>query len=220
MGEGWTFLATSMTAEDAGAPDELQCWVYDVSELQRASAFGAAMAQLPWPERRAKVGRFVFSKDQCLCLGAGLLCAHALHAVGVSDLTMDYGEYGKPRLKNHPHVHFNVSHSGAMAACAVWSAPVGIDVEERQPYDEGVARLCFTDAELTWLGRQDNTDQAFTRLWTRKESYLKLLGTGLSKPANSFEAMPGAYPESGIRFCEYALPGYALCACVRATGQT
>ncbi|MDO4796886.1 MAG: 4'-phosphopantetheinyl transferase superfamily protein [Coriobacteriales bacterium] len=195
-------------------------WYCDVLGLYDARVFREAMAQLPWPERRAKVDRFVFQKDKCLCLGAGLLCAHALREAGAHDLAMDYGPHGKPYLKNHPHLHFNVSHSGTMVACAVSSDPVGIDVEERQPYDEGVARLCFTHEELEWLGRQDDADQAFVRLWTRKESYLKLLGTGLSKPANSFSAMPGAYPEPNMCFCERELANCALCICTRGHAAT
>lgn len=193
----------------------LRAWYYDVTELYDARAFTEAMALLPWPERRSKVERFVFLKDKCLCLGAGLLCAHALRTAGARDLAMGYGAYGKPYLLNHPGIHFNVSHSGTIAACAVASEPVGIDVEECQPYDEGVARLCFTDDELVWLHKQDDADQAFVRLWTRKESYLKLLGCGLSKPANSFSAIPGTLPETDVRFCEYYLQTYAVCVCAR-----
>lgn len=190
-------------------------WYYDVSELYDARAFEAAMALLPWPERRSKVERFVFLKDRCLCLGAGLLCAHALRMAGARDLAMGYGAYGKPYLLNHPGVHFNVSHSGTIAACAVSSEPVGIDVEECHTFDENVARLCFTDDELAWLDEQANTDRAFVRLWTRKESYLKLLGCGLGKPANSFSAMPGTCPETDVRFCEYHLQASTLCICTR-----
>lgn len=213
-------MDTSFTTASVETPPFVSwCWYYDVSELYDAETFNVAMALLPWSERRAKVERFVFLKDKCLCLGAGLLCAYALRAAGARDLTMAYGAYDKPHLKNHPHIHFNVSHSGTMAVCAVSSSPVGIDVEERQSYDEGVARLCFTDDELEWLSQQADADWAFTRLWTRKESYLKLLGTGLSKSANSFVAIPGAYPEPNVRFCEYSISKYALCVCARVRGD-
>lgn len=188
---------------------------YDVAELYDARVFEAALARLPWPERRAKVGRFVFLKDRCLCLGAGLLCAQALRRAGARDLAMGYGTYGKPYLLHHPHIHFNVSHSGTMAVCVVSSVPVGIDVEERHPYDDGVARLCFVDEELAWIRQQDDASHAFTRLWTRKESYLKLLGCGLSKAANSFSALPGTYPEPGVRFAEYDVRGYSVCVCAK-----
>lgn len=198
---------------------EERCWYYDVSELYDAAAYAAAMSLLPWPERRAKAERFVFNKDRCLCLGAGLLCAYALRKVGARNLAMSYGDHGKPYLQNHPNIHFNISHSGTMAVCAVSSVPVGIDVEEHQPYDEGVARLCFTDEELEWVGQQSDAAHAFTRLWTRKESYLKLLGTGLSKSANSFLAQPGSLPEPKVRFHEYDFQGYSLCLCTRVQGN-
>ncbi len=171
------------------------------------------MAWLPWPERREKVERFVFLKDRCLSLGAGILCAYALRQAGAHDLTLGYNENDKPYLLNHPNIHFNLSHSERIAACAVSSAPVGIDVEQCQAYDEGVAKLCFTAEERAWLNEQEDTQRAFARLWTRKESYLKLRGCGLSIPPNSFVAMPGIYSQSNLQFFEYHLPRYELCIC-------
>ena len=193
-----------------------ECWRYDVLELYDESAFKRAMALLPWPERRAKVERFVFQKDKCLCLGAGLLLAFALREVGVRSLALGYGAHDKPYLLDCPNVHFNLSHSGTWAVCAVSTDQVGIDVEEHRAYDDGVARLCFTPREIAWMERQDDVPKAFARLWTRKESYVKLLGTGLSVAPSSIETMPGARPEPGVGFCEYELSKYAVCVCARS----
>ena len=204
------------TSATASAPNQTTCWRYNVLELYHEDVFARAMDLLPWPERRAKVERFVFQKDKCLCLGAGLLLAFALREAGVRDLALGYGAHDKPYLLNCSNVHFNLSHSGTWAVCAVSSNPVGIDVEEHRAYDDGVARLCFTAKEIAWMGRQGDTPKAFARLWTRKESYVKLLGTGLSKPPNSFEAMPGSALERSISFCEHELPHHAVCVCVRA----
>ena len=212
-------MATCPKATEPTADQPLcQCWCYDVLELYDEAVFNRAMALLPWSERRAKVERFVFQKDKCLCLGAGLLLSFALRKAGVRDFALGYGAHNKPHLLNCSNVHFNLSHSGAWAVCAVSSDPVGIDVEERRAYDDGVARLCFTANELAWMERQDDVPRAFARLWTRKESYVKLLGTGLSKSPNSFEAMPGTQLERSVSFCEYELPGCAVCVCARHRG--
>ena len=43
------------------------------------------------------------------------------------------GENGKPYLHGYPEIHFNISHSGAYAVCALAGIPVGIDIQIRQP---------------------------------------------------------------------------------------
>ena len=195
------------------------CWSYDVEELEDDELFRSAMEALPWRERRAKVERLRFGKDRRLCLGAGLLCAWALRGAGATDLALAFGPHKKPCLAREPHLHFNLSHSGTIALCAVSNEGVGVDVQELHANDAGVARICYTAAEQRWIAAQDDADWAFTRLWARKESYLKLLGTGLSKDALSFEAMPGVVPEEGVKFFESARPGHAICVCTRAAGQ-
>ena len=190
-------------------------WYADATGLADAGRFARGMDALPWPERRDKVMRFRFEKDRRLCLAGGLLVAHALRVWGVGDLAMSYGEFDKPRLAHVPGVHFNLSHAGIYCVCAVSDEPVGVDVEGRQRMDEGVARICFQERERAWLRSQEDPGWAFTRLWTRKEAYLKLLGTGLSREAASFAALPQDERELGVFFFETELAGYALSVCSR-----
>lgn len=194
------------------------CWSYDVEELEDDGLFRAGMEALPWEERKGKVERLRFGKDRRLSLGAGLLCAWVLRRAGVTDLELALGPHGKPKLAHEANVHFNLSHSGTIALCAMANESVGADVQELHANDAGIARICYTAAEQRWIAAQDDADWAFTRLWARKESYLKLLGTGLSKDALSFEAMPGALPERGVRFAEAERCGHAICVCTRSVG--
>lgn len=194
---------------------KVTCWCYDVSELTDPTQFEAGMQALPWEERRARVRRFRFQKSQLLSLGAGLLCAHALRASGATDITLAYGEHQKPYLLNQPHLQFNLSHSGTVAVCAVAGMPVGVDVEKLHPFDGGVARHCFQDSEMCWLHEQEDEGHAFTQLWTRKESYLKLLGTGLSMSAKSFSVLCDDAYDLGVSFCETELKGHLVCVCTR-----
>ncbi len=94
--------------------------------------------------------------------------------------------------------HFNVSHSGEWVVCAIDSQPIGIDVEQWitdrpnsfQDSDtyQGEYDKLFTSVEIDYLknGQQDTMLQRFYRLWTLKESYLKAIGTGLSRSTQSF----------------------------------
>ena len=189
-------------------------WWYDVSELLDRDLFASGLESLPWADRRAKVGRYRFAKDRNLCLGAGLLCAHALGAVGVNDAAIAYGAHGKPYVPSRPDVCFNLSHSGTVAVCAVGDTELGIDIERRHAYDRDIAKMCFTKEEQHWVRAQSNKSEAFTRLWTRKESYLKMLGTGLSVDAKSFSAVPGDTSALGVRFWECGVEDYFVCLCL------
>lgn len=177
------------------------------------------LERLAWPERREKVGRFLFVKDQRLCLGAGLLAEHLLRRAGATDLTIGYGEHGKPYLVNHPSIHFNLSHSGSLAVCAVADVPVGVDVETIHDHGDAVAQYCFQPAELEWLDRAPDRALAFTRLWVRKESYIKLTGTGLSREPRTLSVLPGEPVENGAKLKEYAVRDTLLCVCTNVSRE-
>lgn len=133
------------------------------------------------------------------------------------------GESGKPYLTGHPHLHFNLSHSGSWVVCAIDEAPIGIDVEEIRPVDPDVAGRFFTASEqrLTLHGGEAaRLDQFFT-LWTLKESYVKMTGQGVSLPLNEFSInrtdageyavhtqagrVAGVYPATSDRLVRYKL---------------
>lgn len=192
---------------------DIRCWLYDVSELYDEETYAVAMRHVTWQDRRMRIGRYRFAKDRCLSLGAGLLAEHALRKAGASDLSLGVGAYGKPYLQRCPGMHFNLSHSGTMAVCAVASEPVGVDVEERHAYDEGVASLCFAEAERRWIADQPDADVAFTRMWVRKESYLKLRGTGLTDELRSLDVSPASEEMLGVSFWECGQGGYEVCVC-------
>ena len=191
------------------------CWYCDVGPLSSPSLFSWGMSALPWEERREQVMRFRFEKDRRLCLGAGLLLAYALRQAGTTDLSLRRLSNGKPVLANAPGIHFNLSHSGTLAACAVSDQPVGVDVEALQNADPGVVAMCFQPIEREWIDRADDRRRAFTRLWTRKESYLKMRGTGLACPPDSFCVLPGQDFPSGICYSETDEMDHMICACTR-----
>ena len=191
------------------------CAYYDVSELEDPVLMARALERQPWPERRAKVERYRFAKDKRLCAGAGVLAADLLRQAGACDLTLGFGEHGKPYLSRHPALHFNLSHSGRLAVCAAADLPVGVDVETIQDHGEAVERYCCQASELAWLGRQADRARAFTSLWVRKESYIKLIGTGLTREPASFSVI-GDDPElDDVRFAEWQVSDALLCVCTR-----
>jgi len=65
---------------------------------------------------------------------------------------------------------------------------VRIDVEKIKPANFKVAERFFSKAEITDINKLEGFEKNkyFFDLWTLKESYLKLLGKGLTKALNTF----------------------------------
>ena len=103
-------------------------------------------------------------------------------------ISFDYSEKKKPFLKDRNSIHFNISHSGDWVVCAVAEKEVGIDVEKIHKINLNIARRFFAPEEVKHLFELPEKAQFdyFFDLWTLKESYLKALGTGLTKPLSSF----------------------------------
>lgn len=137
------------------------------------------LSQLPsWRQEKALSYRRPL--DRFLCAKAYLLLKEGLSKLyGISgnpDFT--YGPAGKPFLEKYPSIHFNISHCPSCVCCAISSSEVGVDVETIQ-YDPELAAGVFNASEQESIEASENPDIEFTRLWTMKESYLKLTGDGL-----------------------------------------
>jgi len=88
------------------------------------------------------------------------------------------GPHGKPETGGG--LHLSVSHSGAVWACAVHTAPVGLDIQQHRPgHDEtGIAKRWFTPEEQGFL--REHPEQFFD-LWCAKEAWVKYTGLGLAR---------------------------------------
>jgi len=104
------------------------------------------------------------------------------------EVSIYYNEHAKPMLSGQSNVHFNISHSGRWVVAAFAEKPVGIDIERVKTANMLVAHRFFSEEEIAFLTQKQMTerDEWFFRFWTLKESYLKAIGTGLSKPLSSF----------------------------------
>ena len=89
------------------------------------------------------------------------------------------GPYGKPYLTGYPEIHFNISHSGGWAVCALASMPCGVDIQERRSIRSRrmVERTMNAREQRQILEAEDGTGE-FIKLWTYKESCIKLSGEG------------------------------------------
>ena len=175
--------------------------------------FQEALFRLPWPEKRDRILRYRLEDDRRRGLAAWTLAAEMLRAEGVQDPELGHTQAGKPALLRHPSLHFNLSHGGELAVCAVSDRPVGADVEPLLTAEPDLAAYAFSDGERRWLAEQPDASEAFTRLWVRKESYLKCLGTGLSYPLQELSLQPGREAGPGCRFIEKEIRGHRISIC-------
>lgn len=86
---------------------------------------------------------------------------------------------GKPVFARFPECHFNVSHSGSLALCALSDRPVGADIERLRPRRAGLPAYVFRGAEYERFLTLGGDWAAFYVLWTEKESIVKYTGEGL-----------------------------------------
>lgn len=167
------------------------------------------------PERREKIFRLQAPAARGERLAAELLLAEILPRYGADVTDIYYGEYGKPLLKG---LCLSVSHSGGAAVLALSSLPVGCDMERLRTAPLPVANKKFTARERAYLEGSGERDLDFFKLWTAKESYLKLTGEGLrALPLVEFDAERGRILRDGsVQSCfvrHYVHEDYLIAVC-------
>ena len=197
-------------------------YIADTGALWNEETFNRLVAYVS-TERRKKIDKCAKRKSKIQSLGAGLLFEKALDDAGVTDRTIIVGDNGKPYLAGCA-VFFNLSHSGDRVMCALSGGEVGCDVQKTGKKSLKIADRFFSPSEKELLESiTDENDKAdmFYRLWTLKESYIKMLGTGFETPLGSFTvSMTENIPvlDGNVNkyyFKEYSLSDdykYAVCA--------
>jgi 4'-phosphopantetheinyl transferase len=165
-------------------------YIADISALKETPVFERFLGQVP-EYRQKKAMSFKFPKGKMQSLGVGLLLQMACRDAGFegADNHIAYGENGKPYLADFPEVHFNLSHSGERVMCVISPFEVGCDVEIIKGDRGKLAERFFKPEESAWIKHFETLEtqsEAFYRLWTLKECYMKVTGRGLSLMPDMF----------------------------------
>jgi 4'-phosphopantetheinyl transferase len=150
-----------------------------------------ALSRLLDEGARTRLGRYYKKEDALRSLYGEILVRSLLAGrlgTGIKDLVFERTSFGKPYLPHSPGLHFNLTHSGDWACCAIDTMELGIDVEKMKEIDLNIADRFFSQREVHVLyGKPENERQScFYDFWTLKESYIKAVGRGLSIPLHSF----------------------------------
>ncbi len=95
------------------------------------------------------------------------------------------GENARPFV-DLPNVDFSVSHSEGCVLCVLAvgeNAAVGCDVQHKREYSDDrmkeLARAFMTESEFKNLEDSDDKELEFFTAWTRRESYVKRVGSDI-----------------------------------------
>lgn len=197
----------------------IKTYIINTRQYEDEAAFNAAIEFIS-PYRRQKIALLKNMKDKRRSLAAAIALNTALKEYGLEERTMEYdvGKQGKPYFRYNPDIHFSLSHSGDYAICSIGAHETGNDIELIKSGRERVARRFFTAEELDWIYESQaprERDERIFRIWTMKESFLKVTGLGMSLPLKDFAIMLSDDDGANIRqnlndktYCikEYTIP--------------
>lgn len=105
-----------------------------------------------------------------------------------------YKESGQPTIQNG---HISISHTEGYAACAIAREPVGIDVEREHTFSKAAAKRILSPQEEL-LRESANADELLSRIWTVKESFLKMTGEGIPGEMRTLELIAAGDGSSDV----------------------
>lgn len=142
------------------------------------------------------------------------------------EIMIEKGDHGKPFIKNKEEFKYNISHSGKYVILAYSNdenvKAIGADVEciRKKDDDMRIAHRFFTAHETDYISNSvecSDEDVRFYKVWTMKEAYIKLLGTGLATRLDSFSVDPDELivleKREDISFDMKLMDGYVFTIC-------
>ena len=169
-------------------------WLSDTHQFNDAKRIRQSLASVS-AERREKILKYKFIKDQALSLVAGLMLEAGLnnyHSSASDDHALYYNEFGKPYLRDQS-LYFNLSHSESLVLAIFSSSEVGCDIECLSGADNAIVDRCFSchEKQLYYDSDKAIQEQIFFRIWTLREAFLKAIGTGLFHSVPDFSVVSG-----------------------------
>lgn len=153
--------------------------------------------------KASAIKKYLFRMDAIRSLTGESMIRHIIsqkYDMENHDISFRKNAFSKPFVKDLSSFHFNISHAGKWVVCAIDSRPIGIDIEKVKKIDLQIANRFFSKTEVNDLYRQSYSDQTdyFYKLWTLKESYIKMVGRGLSISLDSFSC--SIQPDNHVTF--------------------
>jgi 4'-phosphopantetheinyl transferase len=177
-------------------PTQIHLWQYPIGKTPVAEHLAYAMTLLSDAEKQ-RCAAFYFEKHRTeYALSHAILRLVLAEYAPVNPREWQFrtGAWGKPEIAApvlDPPLWFNLSHTDGFIACVTGRVrELGVDVENlnRMTSCGEIAKHSFAAPEVEYLRNLPPALQrdAFFRIWTLKEAYIKAEGKGLSIPLDSF----------------------------------
>lgn len=158
-------------------------------------------------QRRETALRYKHTFGQWTTLQSWLM----LRELGLPDKPWSYNEYGKTFLPDGPY--FSLSHCKTGIAVAIDTQPIGIDIESYRDVSPELIEHTMNQSEQDQINASDDPIRTFTELWTRKEAYVKYLGTGIAGlPGNPRQYLDNT---AGANIVSKTTKNYAYSICTK-----
>ena len=131
------------------------------------------------------------------------------------DTTIAVEEKGKPFFLYNERLHFSLSHTKSHIAIALHDKPIGIDIENTRKCNLNLAKRYFHQEEYIYLSSlpKEEQDEAFTKIWTLKEAFVKCTGEGIAGGFNKFSVIVDSSTIDKKYKTQYQVKDYHLSLC-------
>ena len=171
-----------------------------ITKLYDEKCFEEKIRQIK-EKRQVRILEHCQKKDRCRSLAASLLLKKALEEEGIcyeeTCFTKEQG--GKPKLLQNG-LFFNLAHAQEMAVCVISDQQVGVDVERRdrmegkeQKRKLQIAKKILTPEEWKLWEKAGCQTEELISVWTKKESYVKMTGKGLTENLTTVDTLSNAF---------------------------
>ena len=210
-------------------PDSLDLWLLRISDVSRRFLDEAVLDAT----ERQRAASLMHASDRDRFTTAhvalrGLLGSYLDRPPGDIRFGRDIcpccgGPHGRPTVLESPRdLFFSLSHRGDLALIGAALAPIGVDVDlvpDQLEAAELASMMHPDERKELALVPPAQLPRAVARLWTRKEAYLKGIGTGLGRdPSLDYVGSggpEGPYPPEGWTLLDLPVDrGYAAAVAV------
>lgn len=113
---------------------------------------------------------------------------HIVNNLACSEEDLIYNKYNKPLLKDDS-MNFSISNCDEFSVYVEDDSEIGIDIEKVDKKNINIKNYAFNDSEILYIDKNESDNLHL--LWTRKEAFVKMIGSG-------FKTAP---KELNIAFC-------------------
>lgn len=171
-----------------------------ITKLYDEKCFEEKIRQIK-EKRQVRILEHCQKKDRCRSLAASLLLKMALEKEGFCYDEVWFVEEsgGKPKLIQNS-LFFNLAHAQELAVCVISDREVGVDVERKdrlegkeQKRKLQIAKKILTPEEWKLWEKAGCQTEELISVWTKKESYVKMTGKGLTENLTTVDTISNAF---------------------------